>query len=394
MTILDSASQVFPTFEIDPPIGLQSLATSPIYVKLISVYPAIEPYEPVYPYLIIYPQTRLTAVDDYLLPRPVSPHNCPPDSLNRQRSHPSRMGLASGQQPDEQHTLASNTPMTTTAPSENRATRGKLRRTHLDLHLAVFGIQSMPALFSGPLHRYTPRRKPQRTHHDLHLLVFSTLSQEGSQKMEDHVPELQSRSPPVPVPAHTPVPTPALTPAPTPVTSRQRSRSGTVSSRPSPSFLRPARDQVDLERSTSFELEVAEMATARFTGISRLPSVYTISSSPLTGDSSSPSDSIPDRPVPTSNTVAPPLRRGISGLPSSPAYNNSLLNRVRSINSQGVPLAVSTFATEPRGLDRSKSLSDANRVGANQHSTVLERAKMFALLGKSIVLQRNFFRTL
>lgn len=362
------------------------MAVSPIHVKLPSTYPTVEPYEPVYPYLVVYPQTQLAPADDCLPLRPVSLHSCPPtSSFDEHQPQLLRTEVISGQQPDTLPNPSRSpvlgeavSPLSSDIPtidkSENSSTRRKPKRSHLDLHLAVFGIHSgihsIPALPSESLHRYT-RQKPKRTHHELHLLVFGNLSQIDSQDMDDHLLELPSRSP-----------------APTPAARRQRSRSGTVSSRPSTPTLRPAREQPDPARSASPTSEVAETAHVRLAGLSSRPSVSGKASPPLSNKSSGPSDSSPDRSILSSDTMELPLGRRVPGLPPSPAYSKSLMNRVRTVNSE----ASSTTAAEPRGLGLSKSLSDANRLGITPRNSVLERARMFTLLGASVVSRGTVIR--
>jgi hypothetical protein len=368
-------------------------------MKLTSAYPVVEPYEPVYPHLVIYPQAQLAVADKDLSLSPISyRRRTPTPAPSRHRTRLSRPPLTAGQQPDTQRRssrspvqrelappLPSNSPVTMAKLSGTSPPREMTRETYLDVHLGTFGVDSTPALPSGLSQGYIPRHIPKRTHHDLHLLVFGNSStnedssKEVSLNSEDSVPELPSHSAPAPAPVPTPVPI------------RKRNRSGTMSSRPAAPILEPTQAPADSKQSVSTESQAIETTNAKLmTRSSHRPSLSRQTIPSLPGTSSIPRDTRSDS-IPSSDTAAPSLGRrrapSISGLPSSPAEPKILLNRVQSMNSHGTQRGVSQVVTEPRGLDRSKSLSETNRVGSNRQSVVLQRAKIFTVSGKPFVSQ-------
>lgn len=283
-------------------------------VKLTSAYPVIELYEPVYPYLVIYPPTELTVVDGNLPLRPISPRRRAPTPIpGRNRARLSRSSLTTEVQPNPprrssrsptQRKLAPPLPLSSPMAFPNPLENGAPREVHPDLQSASFEVASTPTLPIGMPRSYAPRNKPKRTHHDLHLLVFGSFfkedsSREDSPNTEDSVPELPSLS----APAHAPT--------------RQRNRSGTISSRPSAPILESPWAPADSEHASSESLAI-ETANAKLTsGRSRRPSL-----SMGTDPSLAVTSSIPSDPIPSLDTVAPSIGRrrapSISALPLSP----------------------------------------------------------------------------
>lgn len=284
-------------------------------VKLTSAYPIIELYEPVYPYLVIYPPTELTVVDGDLPLRPISPRRRAPTPIpGRNRARLSRSSLTmevqlnpprrSSRSP-AQRELAPPLPSSSPLAFPNLMGNGGPREVHPDLQLASFEVASTPTFPIGMPRSYAPRNKPKRTHHELHLLVFGSFfkedsSREDSPNTEDSVPELPSLS----APAHPPT--------------RQRNRSGTISSRPSAPILESPWAPADSEQSASSESLAIETANTKLTtGRSRRPSLSMGTDPSLAGTSSIPSD-----PIPSLDTVAPSIGRrrapSVSAIPLSP----------------------------------------------------------------------------
>ncbi|KAF8592349.1 hypothetical protein K439DRAFT_1610171 [Ramaria rubella] len=370
----------YPTFEIYPPINpIGQPTTAADSVKLTYTYPAIELYGPVYPNLIVYPPPLLAAVDDDISHRPTSfRKRAPTPGPGRHRMHLSNNTVAIGDDQDAQR-RSSRSPVKRAITPQNLSyplsfgkdsSRRKSRRTHLDLHLAVFAADGKRATTSEPQPNYAPRKKPMRTHHDLHLAIFGK-GVDNSQKMKsDLIPEVAPRPPP----------TPAVVP--------RRSRSGTVSGRPA--LAQPVMQLVDevppLERATYRTLETQLDKSSL--GRPRRPSVSSSIQPPL--HSSFSTVVSPLQPASSPRTGPQHLGRNgtsVARLPSSPADAKDVLHRVRSMNPQVRPGAANAqdgkhHNASEQELNRSKSMSDANRIGANRKSIVFERAKMFTLPGR------------
>lgn len=304
----------YPHFDIYPPVQLQMnkdiLLPS---TRLKAAYPVLDIYDPVYPHLVIYPEVSLRpAVHRQSLNRKRTPTPGP----GRQRMsrilqlHPSesgkRMSRSTAKRPlpplpatKPTHELMSADDGHFTKLTEDMQhdvqPRRKSRKSHFDLHMMIFGPQeeqtSTANIPKDLPPTYNSRRKPRKTHHDLHLMVLG-------EKTEATSNEMFPRPPVSVIPA---------------IPSRQRSRSGTVSQRPTNASVPPTMTVPQIPSSVA-------VSHTRTPPLSRMNSSSS-TTSPMTSRAGPTPSPILDAESPSSSNTRRPL--SVKGLPSSPSQSRS-----------------------------------------------------------------------
>jgi len=293
-------------------------------VKLGTAYPFIDIYHPVYPHLVIYPRVQLDDVTLYWS-APIPGVGSSPTGLLDEGSLEKNGNRTSS----SLKTRTVSPPLAASDSMLNASSFPRCKSGHIqsDSQSATSALETI----SQPHSYQSPPRRHRRTHYELYMMIFDQIQEvlKHTERLESELCHLSTSSPP------------SLTHQP---------------------VLEATKLVPELNPSTLITSN-EETATSIIRSMKHLSSASIVDA-----DSGTPLDRKTLAVLPLS------LLRKVDNDLSPPAVGQSVLARVRSMNLQ-TRSPLRPPEDRARSLDRSKSMSETNKVG---RSIVLERAKMFS----------------